>query len=65
MLDEYDFRGGVRGKYSARFAEGTKLVVLDADGAELFPNSMAVNEALRLMGNSPGAGERANTRGGC
>lgn len=49
MLDEYDFSGGVRGKYARRFAEGTNIVVLDSDVAALFPNSKAVNEALRLL----------------
>jgi hypothetical protein len=29
MRDEYDFSGGVRGKYAARFAEGTNLILLD------------------------------------
>ena len=31
MLDEYDFRGGVRGKYARRFAEGSNVVVLDPE----------------------------------
>ncbi len=50
MLPEYDFSKGVRGKYAARYAEGTNVVVLDADVAELFPDSESVNEALRLLG---------------
>jgi hypothetical protein len=29
MLDEYDFRGGERGRYAARYEEGSKVVVLD------------------------------------
>ena len=49
MLDEYDFRGGVRGKYAARFAAGTNVVVLAPDVAEAFPDSAAVNEALRAL----------------
>ena len=47
MLDEYDFSGGVRGKYAQRYREGTDIVRLDDDVAELFPNSEKVNEALR------------------
>ncbi len=39
MRDEYDFSGGVRGKYAARYAEGTNIVVLDSDVAEIFPTS--------------------------
>ncbi|HXM50505.1 MAG TPA: hypothetical protein VN956_21875 [Pyrinomonadaceae bacterium] len=34
MLEEYDFNGGVRGKYAARFAEGANIVVLDLDVAK-------------------------------
>jgi hypothetical protein len=44
---EYDFHGGVRGKYAARFREGTNIVVLDPDVAAEFKDSQAVNEALR------------------
>lgn len=49
MRDEYDFRDGVRGKYAARYAEGTNLVLLDPDVARVFPDSAAVNEALRAI----------------
>ena len=47
MLEEYDFSKGVRGKYAKRYAEGTNVVVLSPDVAKVFPNSDAVNEALR------------------
>jgi len=50
MLPEYDFSGGVRGKYANRFAEGTIMVVLDPDVAELFPDRQSVNSALRALG---------------
>ena len=49
MAEEYDFRGGVRGKYARRFAAGTNLVALDPDVADVFPDSASVNEALRLL----------------
>ena len=49
MLDEYDFSGGVRGKYAGRFAQGANVVVLDPDVAELFPDSESVNTALRTL----------------
>ncbi len=52
MRDEYDFSGAVRGKYASRFAQGTNIVVLDPDVAEVFGDSEAVNEALRLLANS-------------
>jgi hypothetical protein len=47
MLAEYDFSGGVRGKYAERYAEGANVVVIDPDVAEYFPDHDAVNEALR------------------
>jgi hypothetical protein len=50
MLPEYDFSGGVRGKYADRFAKGTTMVVLDPDVAELFPDPTSVNSALRALG---------------
>lgn len=49
MLDEYDFSSGVRGKYAKRYAEGSNVVVLDPDVAEVFPNSESVNHALRAL----------------
>ncbi len=50
MRPHYDFRGGVRGKYATRYAEGTNVVVLDPDVAEMFPDSESVNETLRAVG---------------
>ena len=47
MRDEYDFRGGLRGKYADRFAEGSNVVVLDPDVAAQLRTSNAVNKALR------------------
>ena len=47
MRPEYDFSGGVRGKYAARFARGTNVVVLAPDVADAFKTSKAVNAALR------------------
>jgi hypothetical protein len=49
MLAEYDFSQGVRGKYAQRYHEGTNIVVLSPDVAEYFPDSEAVNAALRAL----------------
>jgi hypothetical protein len=49
MLDEYDFSRGVVGKYARQYAEGTNIVLLDPDVAKVFPNSEAVNQALRAI----------------
>ena len=49
IKDEYDFSGGVRGKYAKRVAGGTNLVRLDPDVARAFPDSDAVNKALRSV----------------
>lgn len=47
MRPEYDLRGGVRGKYYERYKQGTNVVLLDADVAQVFRDSATVNEALR------------------
>lgn len=49
MLSEYDFSKGVRGKYARQYAQGSNIVVLSSDVADVFPNSAAVNEALRAL----------------
>lgn len=49
MRPEYDFSKAVRGVTAARYAEGTNVVLLDPDVAELFPDSRAANEALRTI----------------
>jgi len=41
-------RSGERGKYAKRYREeGTNLVLIDPDLHRLFPDSAAVNRALR------------------
>jgi len=41
-------RSGTRGKYARRYSEeGTNLVRIDSDLRPLFPDSAAVNRALR------------------
>ncbi|MGH2701485.1 MAG: hypothetical protein ACRDJB_10400 [Actinomycetota bacterium] len=47
MREAYDFSDGTRGKYAARFAEGSNVVVLDPDVAAEFRTRKAVNDALR------------------
>ena len=49
---EYDFsklKGGVRGKYVARYRAGTNLVLLSPDVAAYFPDEQSVNTALRAL----------------
>jgi hypothetical protein len=50
LRDEYPeelIRSGVRGKYTKRYREGTNIVLVDPDLHKLFPDSDAVNRALR------------------
>ena len=49
MRAEYDFSGGVRGKYVDRYRRGINVVVIDPELAEAFPDSKAVNDALRAL----------------
>jgi hypothetical protein len=47
LRPEYDFSRATRSKYADRYAAGTNVVLLAPDVADLFPDSDAVNEALR------------------
>lgn len=53
LRPEYDMKsllkGATRGKYAARYAAGTNLVLLEPEVAKAFPNEKAVNEALKLV----------------
>jgi hypothetical protein len=52
LRPEYDpelIRGGTRGKYVARYREGTNLVLLAPDVAKAFPTESEVNSALRML----------------
>lgn len=49
MRAEYDFSGGVRGKYLDRYRSGTNVVLLDAELVKAFPDSKSVNDALRAL----------------
>lgn len=44
-----DFGELVRGKYAARIAESSNVVVLEPEVARAFPNERAVNTALRSL----------------
>ena len=50
LRDEYAedlIRSGIRGKYAKNYREGTNIVLIDPDLHRLFPDSDAVNRALR------------------
>ena len=54
LREEYDLtaeqlRAGVRGKYAERYAQGINLIRIDPDVAAVFPDSEAVNRALRAL----------------
>ena len=52
LRPEYDLsklKGGVKGKYAAKYSEGTNIVLLAPDVAEVFKDNESVNEALRLL----------------
>ncbi|MBV8031527.1 MAG: hypothetical protein JO035_08470, partial [Betaproteobacteria bacterium] len=47
---DFDYSNAERGKYFRRLLkEGSNVVVLDRDLAKAFPNSAAVNKALRAV----------------
>ena len=45
--ENIDFTGAKRGRYAARYASGTNVVVLDPDVAAEFRTADQVNHALR------------------
>ena len=50
LRDEYSedlIKSGVRGKYTKKYREGTNIVLIDPDLHKIFPDSEAVNRALR------------------
>ena len=52
LKPEYDLKRlgqGVRGKYYKEYQKGTNVVVIDPDLTETFPNTRAVNDALRKL----------------
>lgn len=58
LRPEYDLsqlKGGVRGKYASKYNEGTNLILLEPDVAEIFKDNESVNEALRLLIKIAGA----------
>lgn len=49
MREEYDFSGGVRGKYASRATRKATVVLLEPDVAQVFRTSESVNSALRAL----------------
>lgn len=49
MRPEYDFSGGIRGKHHRVYQQGTNVVLLEPDVAEVFKDSESVNHALRML----------------
>ncbi|GAB6039899.1 hypothetical protein [Endothiovibrio diazotrophicus] len=50
LRDEYPaelIQSGERGKYAKQYREGTNIALIDPDLHRLFPDSEAVNRALR------------------
>jgi hypothetical protein len=50
LRDEYPenlIKSGTRGKYAKAYRQGTNVVLIDPDLHKLFPDSEAVNRALR------------------
>ena len=62
MRPEYDFSRAVRGVTAARYAQGTNVVLLDPDVAAVFPDTRAVNEALRTLTRLTTGASKARSR---
>lgn len=66
MSSEYDFSKGVRGKFAKRFQSAILkgVIVLEPELLCIFPDSAAVNEALRTLIRiaGPKGGETTRSR---
>ena len=65
MRKEYDLSklpGGVRGKYYRRATAATNLVLIEPDLSAVFPDSEAVNRALRVLAEAAQAAGAAKRR---
>ncbi len=52
MHPEYDFsqmKDGIQGKYAEKLRQGSNIVRLEPDVAEVFESEASVNEALRSL----------------
>jgi hypothetical protein len=49
MRAEYDFSGGVRGKYVDQYRRGVNVVLLEPELVQAFPDSKSVNDAVRAL----------------
>lgn len=63
MRPEYDFSNATRGVTAARYRDGTNVVLLDPDVKAIFPDSLAVNEALRTFARLVKPRRASRTRG--
>jgi hypothetical protein len=67
LRPEYDlslFKNGVRGKYYQQALAGTNVVLIEPDLAEVFPDTAAVNRALRLLVQTAAAAAKPARRAG-
>ena len=69
LRPEYDLsklKGGVRGKYYRQATDGTNLVLIEPELADLFPDTESVNRALRLLADTAasvtGKGAKAQSK---
>jgi hypothetical protein len=49
MRAEYDFTGGVRGKYAEQYRRGTNVFLIEPQLAGAFPDSKSVNDTLKAV----------------
>lgn len=58
IIEEYDFSGGIRGKYSKRYEQGSNVVVIEPDVAEYFPDHESVNDGASQLDDNHQATEK-------
>jgi len=49
IRSDYGFSKGVRGKHHKAYEQGSNMILLETDVAEVFKDSESVNHALRML----------------
>lgn len=63
MREGYAFSGGIRGKHSHAYRQGTNVVLLEPEVAAIFTDAAAVNAALRRLAHMAQAAVSKQDRG--
>ena len=62
MREEYDFSGGVRGKYAKRYAEGTNVVILNPELSTPVSRFQISERSIKIFGKTGSPNPKADSQ---